>query len=122
MRKFRIVSFKYAFSGLVIALKEEPNLGIQALIGFAGLLLALYFKINQIEWLFSVIAFGLVFAAELINTAIEEVVNSFTEQMHPAAKKAKDISAAAVFVLFVTEAIVGLIIFLPYLSKALSFA
>lgn len=119
MRRFRVVSFKYAFQGVVTALKEEPNLSIQLLIGIIGLSLALFFKIEKIEWLISIIAFGLVFGAELINTAIEEVVDGFTVSIHPAAKRAKDISAAAVFVFFVTEVIIGLIIFTPHFLKLL---
>ena len=56
---------------------------------------------------------GLVISCELINTAIEAVVDLVTQDYHPLAKVAKDTSAAAVFVFAIIAVIVGLIIFLP---------
>ena len=56
---------------------------------------------------------GLVISCELINTAIEAVVDLVTEDYHPLAKVAKDTAAAAVFVFAIVAVIVGLIIFLP---------
>ena len=56
---------------------------------------------------------AVVIAGELINTAIEAVVDLVTEEYHPLAKVAKDTSAAAVFVIAIVAVIVGLIIFLP---------
>lgn len=61
------------------------------------------------------IMWGLVFSMELTNTAIEEVVNSFVVDYHPGAKKAKDIAAAAVMVVFFVEVVVGLFIFIPHI-------
>ena len=60
---------------------------------------------------------ALVLTLELTNTAIEAIVDSFTEEQHPRAKYAKDISAAAVLILAIAAVIVGLVIFLPYLVK-----
>ena len=112
-----IISFKFALAGIWIALKEEHNLYAQLIIGIIGLLLGLYFKISRDDWLFGVISWGLVFSMELTNTAIEEVVDSFVSEYHPGAKKAKDVSAAAVMVAFFVEVIVGLIIFIPYILQ-----
>ena len=56
---------------------------------------------------------GLVISCELINTAIEAVVDLVTEEYHPLAKVAKDTAAAAVFVFAIIAIIVGLIIFGP---------
>lgn len=111
----RILSFKYAFEGIYTAFIDEPNLRIQTSIGLAGLLLGLYFQISTIEWLLGIISFSLVFCLELTNTAIEELINSFTQSHHPGAKKAKDVAAAAVMVSFFAEIIIGAIIFLPYI-------
>ena len=60
-----------------------------------------------------VFTIGAVIALELINTAIEAVVDLVTEEYHPLAKVAKDTSAAAVFVFAIIAIIVGIIIFLP---------
>jgi undecaprenol kinase len=114
MHKQRILSFKHAFNGLWVALKEEPNFIIHVFITLAVILLGLFLKISNLDWIILAITIGLVLSLELTNTAIEEVVNSFTEEVHPAAKKAKDVAASAVLVAALTAIAVGLFIFLPY--------
>lgn len=115
MNKNRILSFKYAFEGLVSALKEEPNLKIHIIIAVLVLVLGWILNINNFQWLILIITIGVVISVELTNTAIEIVVDSFTSETHPGAKKAKDISAGAVLVVSLMSLIVGLIIFIPYL-------
>ncbi len=120
--KRRILSFKYAGDGIWTALKEEPNLKFHFLAAFLVLFFGFYFNITRVEWLCVLILIGLVITAELTNAAIEAVVDSFTSDVHPGAKKAKDVSAGAVLILAITSIAVGLIIFLPYLinySKSL---
>ena len=109
------MSFKYAIEGIVTAMKDQPNLIIQFCIAAIVLTLGFYFRISKAEWLITTLTIGFVITFELTNTAIEEIVDSFTDQVHPAAKKAKDVAAAAVLIAAVTAAIVGLIIFLPYI-------
>lgn len=113
----RILSFKYAFEGIVSALKEEPNLKIHFFIAVLVLLASFLLKISRQDWINIIILIGLVFAVELTNTATEAVVDAFTDREHPGAKLAKDISAGAVLVVAITAAIVGFIIFLPYLMR-----
>lgn len=114
-KKFHVLSFKYAFAGLVNALKEEPNLKFHFLAGFLVVLLSLFLQISKPDWVIIIILIGLVVSVELTNTAIEAVVDQFVEKNHPGAKLAKDISAAAVLVSALTAAIVGIIIFIPYI-------
>ncbi len=118
MPKKRVLSFKYAFEGVYAALKTEPNLVIQFFIGFVGLLMGLFFHITVFEWLIAIAVFTLVSSFELTNTAIEEIVDSFTQQTHPGAKKAKDVAAASVMVAFWAEVVIGILIFWPYLERA----
>ncbi len=112
----RILSFKYAFEGLIAALKEEPNLKIHFFISLLVIGLGIYFQIKHTDWLMIIIVIGFVFAIELTNTAIEAIVDAFTDKEHPGAKLAKDIAASAVLVSAITASIVGLIIFVPYLT------
>lgn len=114
MKNKRALSFKYAFEGLVTAFKDQPNLKLHFFAAGAAIFLGLFLDITEAEWLALTLTIGFVIALELTNTAIEEVVDSFTDQVHPSAKKAKDVAAAAVLVASVTALIVGLIIFLPY--------
>ena len=114
-KKFHVLSFKYALSGLVDALKQEPNLKFHFLAGFLVIILSFILNISQQDWIAIIILIGLVISVELTNTAIEAVVDQFVDRNHPGAKLAKDISAAAVLVSALTAALVGSIIFLPYL-------
>lgn len=114
-KRFSILSFRYAYEGLIAALKAEPNLKFHFLAGFLVVILGFLLKISKQEWITIIILIGLVITVELTNTAIETVVDVFTQQQHPAAKIAKDISAGAVLVAALTAAISGILIFAPYL-------
>lgn len=114
MTKNRALSFKYAFEGIWIALKEEPNLKFHLLAMTLVIILGLYLNIPAFDWLILALTIGVVISLELTNTAIEEVVDSFTDHEHPSAKKAKDVAAGAVLIASVMAVIIGLVIFLPY--------
>lgn len=115
-KRFHVISFKYAFQGIVAALKEEPNLKFHFLAGLIVLIISILLKISKEDWVIIIFLIGFVVAVELTNTAIEAVVDGFTDTLHPAAKLAKDISAGAVLVAALTSAIIGIMIFLPYIS------
>ena len=115
MTKKRMLSFKYAFEGIATSMRDQPNLVIQFCIAAIVLAAGYYFQITKAEWLITTLTIGFVITFELTNTAIEEIVDSFTDQVHPAAKKAKDVAAAAVLTASITAAIVGIIIFFPYI-------
>jgi len=115
-RYHRILSFKYALEGISAGIKEEPNLKFHFL--FAGLVIlaGAILQITRSDWMIIIVLIGLVLTAEMTNTALEAIVDSFTQDQHPRAKYAKDISAGAVLIVAITSAVLGLIIFLPYLG------
>lgn len=115
-KKFSILSFKYAFEGLFIAFKQEPNLKLHFLMAFLVIAVSYVLRISKQDFLIIILVIGFVITIELTNTAIETVVNAFVDKTHPGAKLAKDISAAAVLVTSVTAAVVGIWIMLPYFS------
>ena len=110
-------SFTYSIDGLKYAYKAEQSLTIHCFAVLVVVLLGLYFKITQFEWLFCFILFGLVMATELVNTALEAVVDLTCPEYHPLAKIAKDTASAAVFVFAIVAFISGLIIFVPYIMS-----
>lgn len=114
-KKGQILSFKYAFDGIAAAIYQEPNLKFHLIVATLVLLAGFLLGIKKGEWIIIVILIGFVLSLELTNSAIEAMVDSFTEGAHPGAKLAKDISAGAVLIAATTAAIVGLVIFLPYL-------
>ncbi|MBO8126757.1 MAG: diacylglycerol kinase family protein [Firmicutes bacterium] len=106
-------SFKYAFLGLTEALRSERNLRIHLGAGAAVLVLGFSYGLTFLEWLGLVVAIGLVFTAELLNTAIETVLDLVSPKLHPLAARAKNVAAAAVLVAVFTAVIIGIIIFGP---------
>ena len=108
-----INSFKYAIEWIFTALKEEKNMKIHFIIMILVIILGIILKISRIEWIICIILFGFVISLELVNTAIENTVDLITQEKHPKAKIAKDVSAGAVLVATITAVVVGLIIFVP---------
>jgi undecaprenol kinase len=115
MNRFRALSFKYAARGILTAIRDEPNLQIHLFIASLVILTGVLLDIKTFDWTVLIFLIGFVITLELTNTAIEEIVNSFTQREHPSAKKAKDVAAGAVLVSAITASIIGLLIFLPYL-------
>lgn len=116
-KKLHVLSFKYAFDGIISALREEPNLKFHLLAGFLVLVLSYFLNISRQDWIVIILLIGFVIAVELTNTSIEAVVDHFTQINHPGAKLAKDISAGAVLVSALTATIIGIIIFTPYIIR-----
>ncbi|MEG0995156.1 MAG: diacylglycerol kinase family protein [Bacilli bacterium] len=106
-------SFKYSFEGLKNAYLNEQSMMIHCIITVFVVGLGFILKINNIEWLIVLIMVGLVMAMELMNTAIEAVVDMVMPDIHPLAKIAKDSASAAVGVLSLVAFIIGCIVFLP---------
>ena len=106
-------SFTYPIKGLKYAYRNEKNLAFDVGMALVVYIAAFIFKLSGIEWAILMLTMGLVISCELINTAIEAVVDLVTEEYHPLAKVAKDTAAAAVFVFAIIAIIVGLIIFGP---------
>ncbi len=116
MRNFtrgRMFSFKYAFSGLRYVVRSQQNAWIHAGITIFVLLIAVLLKITPIEWGILLLAIGLVWTAEIFNTALEALVDLASPDIHPLAKIAKDTSAAAVLFSAIASVLIGLVILLP---------
>lgn len=106
-------SFKYAFSGLKYGFINTRNLRIDLLFIVAVIICGFIFKIHFVEWAILLGCIALVTSLELMNTAIEEVVNLASPDIHPLAKVSKDVAAGAVLLSAIISAIIGIIIFLP---------
>ena len=106
-----IRSFRYALEGFITAVTTERNINVQLCVGAAAVVAGLVIGIDAISWALIVLCIGIVLFAELVNTALEAVVDLATQELHPLAKRAKDIAAASVYTLSITAAIVGIIVF-----------
>ncbi len=112
-----IRSFGYAMEGFVTAVRTERNIKVMLVMGVAAVIAGIVLRIDLLSWCLVALCFGLVIFAELVNTAIEAIVDLATQEFHPLAKRAKDIAAASVYTLSITAAIVGIIVF----ARALGF-
>ncbi len=108
-------SFKYAFEGIFYGIKNARNLQIDIVIAILVTICGFLFNISILEWTLVLICFALVMSLELVNTAIEEVVNLASPNIHPLAKVSKDVAAGAVLLSAIFSSIIGIIIFLPKL-------
>jgi len=111
--KKRIRSFVYAGRGIKAVFRSEPNMKIHIFISILVIIGGFIFRINVIEWCFCLLCMGLVIGAEMINTAVENVVDLASPDFHPLAGKAKDIAAGAVLICAIISIIIGLLIFIP---------
>jgi len=109
--------FKNAISGLKEALKSQKNLRFHFLAALVVLDAGIIFTVSLAEWIILVIAIMSVITCELMNTAIEYTVDIVCPELNDMARKVKDISAAAVFVTAFFAALIGLMIFAPYLIR-----
>ena len=111
-----ISSLEFALTGIFTAFKEEMNMRSHVLSAVAAIIAGLIFRISAIEWLLLLLSIFLVIAFEIMNSAVENVVDLASDyHFSMRAKNAKDMAAGAVLVVSVFAVITGLIIFLPKL-------
>lgn len=107
-------SFDYAFKGILAGLYSERNLKVLFLIGILVLGAGFYFHISSTDWCIVIMCIGLVLGFELMNTAIEKLVDLVTHEWVPLAGKIKDVAAGAVLIVSFTAFVIGIIIFGKY--------
>jgi len=116
----RLESFSHAINGLKILIREEHNARIHLIAAILVIVLGFVFQINMFEWVSIIFSIGLVFAFELINSALENIADFVSDEKHILIKKAKDMAAGAVLSASITAFVIGIIIFLPKLLKLVS--
>ena len=104
-------ALKNAISGLVYTIKTQLNIKRQIAIAVFVIALGLILKIPKIEFMFLIFSIALVIFAETVNTAIETVVDMYTEKYNEKAKIAKDVGAGAVLVCSINSIVIAIIIF-----------
>jgi len=108
-------SFGYAFKGLAYATRTQLNFRVHLMAMliavFAGY--ALHISVNEWQWV--MLSIALVLICELLNTALEYLVDLVSPGYNELAGRVKDIGAAAVTIAALFALITGLIIFLPKL-------
>ncbi len=108
------VSFKYAWAGISYSFKTQRNFRIHITVGALAIALSVFLHLQAIEIAIIGITSGLVLALELLNTAIESLVDLTVKQTyHDLAKIAKDCAAGAVLISALVAVLVAGILLLP---------
>lgn len=113
-----IKSFGFAIVGLRYAFRTQPNFRFHICALLVVAILGWYYNLNPSEWLWILAAAAMVLVAELLNTAIEVLVDHLSPEYHIKAGIVKDSAAAAVLVAAIIAAAIGLIIFIPKIFYA----
>lgn len=106
-------SFGFAFAGLRYAWRTQRNLRIHAAIAAAVAVLAVLFRFDALRWAILILTIAMVWAAELLNTALEAIVDLASPSPHPLARIAKDVSAGMVLLCAMASILIGMALFGP---------
>lgn len=107
-------SFIHAGRGILFAFKNERNFQVEIGVACAIVLAMLWLPLSVTEDMLLILAMMMVLALELINTALERVMDILKPRVHPYARVVKDVTAGAVFVVSLGAAVLGIVILLPY--------
>jgi diacylglycerol kinase len=107
-------SFFHAFRGFAHAFETERNMRIHVLVASSVAIAAFALRVDTMGWAMLTLACGIVITAELVNTALERLVDIATNnEFHRIARDTKDTAAAAVLCTAVVAAIIGMLVFVP---------
>jgi diacylglycerol kinase len=115
-----LASFHFAAQGIAHAFRTQRNFRVHCGITLAVIVVGLMVGLSFEQWAILAVVTGLVFQAELTNTALEAIVDRVSPEFHALAKVAKDCAAGAVFISAGVAVIVGLLILGPGLIGILS--
>ena len=110
-------SFKYAFEGISYVIATERNMKVHISVALMVLILSFLLDIPRYQLLLVFFSIVFVMCMELINTALEKVVDLTTKEFHPIAKIAKDVAAGAVLFAAIFAFMIGVYVFTdPFLA------
>lgn len=110
-------SFEYAFEGIDYALNNDQNLVIHFIVAALVIIASIFLKVSPYEMGILGITILVVIATEMINSAIEKMVDLITKEHREEARIAKDVSAGMVLLTAIGSVVIGVLIFLPHIFK-----
>lgn len=108
-------SFIYALRGIKRFFSHTPNAFIHMVATISVIVAAILLQVSRVEWAMLIICIVLVLSLEALNSALEKLSDQVTKEYSPLIRDAKDMAAGAVLIAAIGSAIIGLIIFVPYL-------
>ncbi|WP_090232113.1 diacylglycerol kinase family protein [Lentibacillus halodurans] len=112
-----VFGFIHAWNGLKAITRTERNFRIHIMAAVFAVAAGLAFRLSVIKWSVIILVIGLVLIAEILNTAIEKMLDYLKPDLHPQAKFIKDLAAGSVLVSAVIAVLAGMLVFIPELYK-----
>ncbi len=112
-----IDAWKNAINGIIYATTTQGNVKKQLIIAVIVVIISLLFNLSKAEFLVFLFTIVLIIFAEMVNTAIETVVDLYVDVYHPKAKIAKDVAAGGVVITAINAIIVAYFLFFDKISK-----
>lgn len=109
----QIQSFRVAFEGIGRAFKNEAHMKVHLVFAVAALAACWLLQVESWGWCLVIICIACVFAAEVLNTALETLCDKVCPEDDPLIKTAKDAAAGAVLILSICSIVVGMIVYVP---------
>ena len=110
-------SFRHAIAGVLRMVRCQHNAWIHAAATLVVLIAAFLFRVSADDWCWIILAISIVWTAEAFNTAFEFLADAASPEFHPLVREAKDVAAGAVLLTAIAAAVIGVLIFLPYVVK-----
>ena len=110
-------SYRYSIRGIRLAFQIDYNIGFHLASAILVLVANSVLKVNKTEWLVTLILIGLVWMAEIFNTAIEKLADRVTKEQDLLIGQVKDLASGGVLIIGFFAAVCAVIIYLPYLVK-----
>lgn len=110
-------SFRFAIWGIFSVFRSENNMKVHLLATVCVVGAGVFFRIQAYDWLWIALAVGMVWITEMINTAIEKLVDLCSPNFNPIAGAVKDVAAGAVLIAALLSILIGGVVFWPYLRN-----
>jgi diacylglycerol kinase len=108
-------SFRCALAGVAYVLRTQRNAHIELAAAVLTIAAGMWLRVTYLEWTLLALTIGLVFVAEMMNTAVEHAVDVATREQDPLARVAKDAAAGSVLTAIIVAFVTGLLVFGPRL-------
>jgi diacylglycerol kinase (ATP) len=115
----RVRSLRHAMAGILRMIRCQHNAWIHAAATAVVLAAAFFLRVSAADWCWIILAISIVWTAEALNTAFEFLADAASPEFHPLVRDAKDVAAGAVLLTAVAAAIIGALVFWPYLARLL---
>lgn len=117
MIRKHINSYRYAARGIWLAFRYETNMVIHLLAALAVVALNIVLHITRTDWILTLVLIGIVWMAEITNTAVEKLADRITKENDPLIGQAKDLAAGAVLIVCILAVVCAGFIYSPYIAN-----